>query len=447
MQHNDNCSLSFGELYLASLIKDPLHLRRRHGQLLLAALMVLSVAWDLRAVLADRRISPSDTTTEEALHLQEALVEGSVGVSSWLRDTRKGPLAGALVFLVDWTVGEPVLAGRLVSVLLHALLLWQVCLITLRLCGAWSAGLCASLICATFPMVYGWFRLDYHEPLVAVCLLWCLQLMLGRQRWSTALWLGLALALGVLSKLAFGIFIWAPLLLFAAGQLRDPGGRRRLLLSALLCGLLISWWLVPHTAQLLSYMEASRQRVHETWITRLEYYTWGTHGSLPLLVAALLGTAAARRLGAAPGQALLLLGSSLAGALGCLVLVFDCWPRYLVPAFPVASVLCGLGLCALGRWAARHLGPALVKLLLGGGAIALMINFVADNLVGHPRSLVDREGAAGMVTPDRRPHDAYARAVIALGHLGEPALELPGGPELRGLRPVALSLIWERRGL
>ncbi len=52
---------------------DPSRLRRRHGQLLLAALMVIHLAWDMRAVLCDGRLGPTDTTVEEALHLRAAL--------------------------------------------------------------------------------------------------------------------------------------------------------------------------------------------------------------------------------------------------------------------------------------------------------------------------------------------------------------------------------------
>ena len=438
---------------------EPLHLNRRQGLLLLAALILFFAAWDLRAVLADRRLSPTDTTVEEALFLRQALGPEGRGIGSWLGEIRKGPLAAPLVALADVAVGDPVLAGRLVNVALHGVLLWLVCLITVRLTGgrrleaagqsgSWGAGLCASVICGTFPMVYGWFRLDYHEPLVAVLLLWCLYLMLQRQpRRSMALWLGLALGLGVLAKLAFPLFVLAPLAAFAVSCTRDGAGLRRLGLTATITLLLTGWWLLPNAAHLLSYLSMSHQRVSETPAARLVIYTWGIHGSASLLASAALGSVIAWRLRVTTGYALLLLGSCLVGGLAWLVLLFDSWPRYLVPGFPVASVLCALGLWGAARRATLRLGRRVVRGGLGCVLAALLINFCVDNVRGLPLSDNGREGGVGLIVADRRPYEAYPRAVAALRRLGGPVVELPGWPRMLGKRPVAQSLVWQRRGL
>ncbi len=429
---------------------DPLHLRRRQGQLLLALLILFSTAWDLRAVLADQRISPTDTTVEEALFLRQALGQEGIGLRAWLGEVRKGPLAAPLVAAADVMVGDPVLAGRLVSVGLHGVLLWLVCLITLRLTSSWGAGLCAAVICGTFPMVYGWFRLDYHEPLVAVLLLWCLLMMLRLPRRAReAALLGLALGLGVLGKLSFLVFISAPLVVLAAIHARDRAVLLRLGLTVAVALLVTGWWLLPNAAQQLSYLGLSQQRLGETPAARLAIYTWGVHGSPLLLAGAALSAAVAWRLRVTTGRALLLLGGSLAGGIAWLVLLFDSWPRYLVPGFPVACVLCGLGIYGAGRWAARR-GPravTAVRAAVGCLALALLINFCVDNVRGMPVSTNGREGGAGMVLADPRSYRAYARAVAALGRLGGPAVEVPGWPRMLGKRPVALSLVWQRRGL
>ena len=452
---------------LRSLVDDPLHLNARRGQLLLATLILFFAAWDLRAVLPDRRLSPTDTTVEDALFLRQALGPEGSGIWPWLAEIRKGPLAAPLVALADVAVGDPLLAGRLVNVALHGALLWLVCLITVRLTGggrrevgggrqeaeyrrgSWGAGLCATVICGTFPMVYGWFRLDYHEPLVAVILLWCLHLMLIQRqpRRSTALLLGLALGLGILAKLSFTMFVMAPLALYAVCCARDHTGLRRLGLAVLVALLLTGWWLLPNAAHLLSYLSLSHQRIHETPAARLVIYTWGIHGSALLLGSAALGSVVAWRLRVAGGPALLLLGSSLVGALAWLVLLFDSWPRYLVPVFPVASVLCALGLWGAARRATLRLGRRVVRGGLGCVLAALLINFCVDNVRGLPLSDNGREGGVGLIVADRRPHNAYPRAVAALRRLGGPVVELPGWPQMLGKRPVAQSLVWQRRGL
>ena len=425
---------------------EPLH--PRQGQLLLAVLILFFAAWDLRAVLADRRLSPTDSTVEDALLLRQALGDEGAGIGAWLSDIRKGPLAGPVVALAEVAVGDPVLAGRLVNVALHGALLWLVCLITVRLTTSWGAGICAAVICGTFPMVYGWCRLDYHEPLVAVLLLWCLLLMLRPQRrHRDAALLGLLLGLGLLAKLSFAVFISAPLVMMATPLARRRLGPRALGLAAGVCLLVTGWWLLPNATHLMSYLSLSHQRVSETPVSRLVIYTWGVHGSPQLLVLAALGAVVAWRTGMCSGRALLLVGSSLAGGLAWLVLLFDSWPRYLVPGFPVACILCGLGLAGAGRWAAPRPGARLMKAAAGCGLAALLINFCVDNVRGLPPSPNPREGGVGMVTADRRAYDAYPRAVSALRQLGGPNLELPGWRRMLGKRPVALSLVWQRRGL
>ena len=423
---------------------DPPKLRRRHGQLLLAALMVMHLAWDLRAVLADRRLSPTDTTVEEALLLREALAPGGQGVGAWLGEARKGPLAGPVVALADLAVGDPVLAGRLVSVALRCALLALVCLITVRLTRAWGAGLLAVAICGASPMVLGWFRLDYHEPLVAVALLVCLWLMLAPARgWRQAAGLGLALGLGLLAKLSLAVFVSAPLLVLVLLDGRSRGGRRRLALAAGVCLLAIGWWLLPHAAQLWSYLGLSHQRAHETAAARLVIYTWGVPGATPLLAGAALGAIVAWHRRAVPCRALLLLCGSVAGALAWLVLLFDSWPRYLVPALPVAAVLCALGLHA----AAATVSPRVARLAALVMAAALLITTGVLNQRGLPLPATGREGGAGMVVADPRPHDAYPRAVAQARRLGGPLVELPGWPRMHGKRALAHPQVWQRRGL
>ena len=75
---------------------------RRQGQLAFFFLILFIGTWDLRAVFSDRRLGPTDTTVEEAILLTTAVAEpGFSGLSTWYREIRKGPLAAALVSLLD----------------------------------------------------------------------------------------------------------------------------------------------------------------------------------------------------------------------------------------------------------------------------------------------------------------------------------------------------------
>lgn len=423
---------------------------RRQGQLAFFFLILFIGTWDLRAVFSDRRLGPTDTTVEEAILLTTAVAEpGFSGLSTWYREIRKGPLAAALVSLLDLLVNEPLLAGRLLSVFLLWAVLGLVYVITLCLTGSRVASLLASVVCGTFPMVYGWFRLDYHEPLVGFFLLCGLWMMMdGRLSRSRALLLGVVMGLGILSKLAFPLFLMAPLLYYGLARVRTLSHAGRLGLSALVALVLAGWWVLPNLGDILQYMVHSQQRESETWQLRLRIYTMGIPGSRYLLLCAGLGALLGWWRRTTSGFPLALLCASILGGTAALVFFFDSWPRYMVPCFPLACVLCGVGIHRLAVFAAPRVPAAALKGLAVMGAAILLGNYCRDNIRGIFQSKVlRREGGLGMVIPDQRPYRAYPAAVALAHSFGKAAFEVPGWPEMMNYRPVAQSLIWERRGV
>ena len=120
----------------------PRPLGRRGQQLLLFALILFFILWDLWAVLTDNRVAPFDTVLE-------SLPEDDL--FQWLRSERKGPLVPLVVTALRPLVGDLLLAARVLSILAHGLTLWLVWGVTRRHTSSWVAGALAVLLCGALP--------------------------------------------------------------------------------------------------------------------------------------------------------------------------------------------------------------------------------------------------------------------------------------------------------
>jgi len=180
----------------------------------LAALIAFSLGWDLWAVLTDLRLSGSDTFTPQLLSAYENYQQSGLGgIIGWMGQTGyKEPLAPLLTMPLLLILDQVPLAPRLVSVLAHAVLTWQCYHLARCLGGRVWAGLWAALIMITTPLIFGWARLSFHEPLLAVMVLGALQVMARAPlvRFRQAVLLGLLLGLDLLTKLSFIVFMVAP---------------------------------------------------------------------------------------------------------------------------------------------------------------------------------------------------------------------------------------------
>ena len=422
---------------------DPaLRISRRAGQLGLVALLLFFLAWDLWAVLADQRLGTdtSDSTLVDFFRLQFFLREASFG--EWLTSGYvKGPAATLLIWLLEPLVDDWLLAARLTSVMAHVALLWLVCRLTVRLSrNSHLLGLVAVAICGSFPMEYGWFRMDFHEPLVAVAVVASLLVMLhGVERPVAAARLGLVVGLGALTKMTFPMFLLFPGAWFLARNLRHRRRALHLGLAALAAAVVMAWWAVPTLGLLQQYLVDSTGRYPASASYKLQHYLLELPGSAPLLAAGLVGAALAWRGRLARGADLLPLVLCVVSSVAMLILVFDPWSRYIVPVYPVAGALAALGVGRALVWARGKLpgGRALVLGLLGA---ALLGQYLWFNLAAGKAMIHDRVHTAGIVSPDTRPHDAYVRAVGVIRKNG-----------WRVLRPlsyhIALPALWHRRGV
>lgn len=399
--------------------------------LALVGLALLVLAWDLWAVIVDQRLSGTDSIAPEAVRIIEMLKAGDTASLWALLWGPKGPVGPALGYLMLQVVPESPLGPRLVSVLAHVALIFQTFALARRLGGGDRAGLWSALFCAASPMVFGWCRLDFQEALMAAQLVGALQLLLvvrlGRI-WPAAL-LGLYLALGVLNKPSFVIFMAAPGLWFVYRRVRSI--RNLVSLAALVAALVgaLGPWLFHLLQQglLASYVADSTATsgVLDVLAANAPFYL-ALPGTPALMLTATLGSAALLARGSLDRRDLALPVSCLVVSLVVFFGFVPMWSRYILPVYPVAAVLAGLGvsralvrLPALLSWlleeqiSARSAG--VVGALLAG---VLLLLFVVTNITGiaSPDG-INREEYCGMVSPDVRSYRGFREAADRLvGH-------------------------------
>ena len=413
-------------------------LSARTAQLILAALLLFFLAWDVRAVLLDNRPGTgfTDSTTVDVLELRQSVRQG--GLAGWRLRSAKGPLAAVLGAGADLVLGDLVRATRLLSVACHLVVLWLVFGIARRLASQPAVGLLAVIICGTFPLEFGWFRLDFHEPLVAVAVMACVGAMMGDlRRPASAAWLGLYAGLGLLTKLTFPLFVVLPGLWFAWSRARQQRLAAHLLLACGVAAAVAGWWVVCYWNEIVTNAGDSRG-MSEGWRDKLALAR-----ALPGLPLLLLGSVAGAALAwwrtPAIRDRLVILALCPVGAATLLLGVFDWWSRYIVPALPLAGLLVALGLHSLagmtrGRWAAplaRLAGVGLSVILLGL-YVHLNLNDVPPSWRPDTRrppwpvgEAVQRELFLGMIAPDQTTYAGFASAAAIFRHNKWTVLELP----------------------
>ena len=436
-----------------------------HG-LALVALAAFLVGWDLWAVTVDQRPGTSvDSLVEQAALAVRLLQDGDLS-SLWALLLRpKGPVGPLLGALLLWAVPVIPLGVRLVSVLAHGALVLQTFFLGRRLTGSATTGLWCALICGTLPMVFGWGRLAYHDALLAAEVMGALQLMLWarlRRPWP-AMVLGGYLALGVMTKPSFIVFLAAPGAWFLLRWLRDRRAAWMLLVMLATMAVVLAPWIGYMAAHHGFEMYVSTARPEAGLLDVLlvnapEYLR--LPGTWPLLLTALVSLVVLWLRRSVDRWDLALPGSFLLVSVAVFFTCFHVWSRYILPIYPAAAVLAGLG---IGRAQLRL--PAAAGRAAGGLlAAALLGIFVLLNLTGlqagGAESPLSREEHCGMVSPERRPYEAYARAVGALRRHGRRVLVVYHSHEalsnaerevqiwsFRGVDIVPLSLVQARRAV
>jgi 4-amino-4-deoxy-L-arabinose transferase-like glycosyltransferase len=355
--------------------------------------------------------------------------------------TRKGPLAGFLVWGMTALVGDIVVGARVLSILLHTVLLLLVFRLASRLGGGRWTGLLAVVICGTFPGEYGWFRLPYHDAMIAVVLVLLLdQALVDLRRPASAVRLGLTAGVGLLAKAALPLYAAGPGLIWLLWRARRPRQLRLMALALGVAAAVCGWWIVFQRSTMLHYTVVSRQHSIPL-LDKLLTYANQMPFALLLLAGALLGAAVAFRTRVAGGWPIALLLSAVLVPLS-LLMWFDVWTRYLLPVLPLAGVLSALGIAGLARRLEPRLGRRAVAALLLLSSLLLLGRYVRDNLVGYPPPRLGREFGAGLVSPDRRLYTAYPRMVSTLWRRRLQVLQIP---LLEGWIPVPWG-VWRQRG-
>ena len=408
----------------------------------LVGLMVSSGAWHLWAVLADNRLSgcSADIIVPPALMAITALQDGD-----WLHlltgpPGPKGPLAPGLGALFSLAVGDVVIGCRLLSVAAHTVALAQVYDLGRFLPLGRYARLWAPLYVAVSPLIYGWARLEFHEPLLAVLVLGALQLMLrGLRRPLPAVGLGLVMGLGLLTKLSYPLFMLVPGLWFLARQARTLRGAALLLLSlGVMAALACPWLWISRVAITMNFHGSSHdpELWHETLRQILQdQVVW-------LLV---LGTAAALLLWWRRGTdrwVVALLWLTPLVCMAVFALRFHYWTRYMVPVYPIMALLCA----GAAGWVAAVLPRRLAWALGGALALWLVVTFAQTNHAHWATNATNREYDQGMLGPDQGDYNGYnlATRYFRDNDLQVLHVVLPGFAHTRW---TGMTAVWISRGM
>jgi hypothetical protein len=413
----------------------------------LAALVLFFLAWDVRAVALDQRITPTDSPLEDALRLVGKGPEDTGGLFRWMKNAKKGLLTPALTVAAYPLAGDWVLASRAVGVGLHGVLLVLLAALARRLTGSWAAALLAVALCGAFRGQFGWFRMDAFEPplvVLVVLSLWAVWRLPRGLRDAAVL--GVLAALGTMAKTVYPLFLAGPAVWLVAKEVRRPRGWARLGVAAGVAAVLLLPWALALAPSLGHYWQSSTQYASEPPDVKLLAYATDMPGALAALLLGLVGGPVAWRLRAAPPRALGVMGLSAGLSLVPLVTVFDPWARYYLPGYVVCTFLGALGLYGLARWLGRRVRPAAVAVLLGVLVVARLGHFVSVNLEPPPEGDYRREAGAGMVVPDPRPSDALPRAASLMRDVvGEKALLLDLDM-FRNACPEEQVALWRDRG-
>ena len=416
--------------------------RPRLITLIFPLLLVFFAVWGIWAVVSDNQPTFADGLVPDADTLMSTL-QGKLGLTEYVEQLRYRPplshIPSTLLFMIGGWFPDLTLA-RLGVLLQHLLLLWVGYNIGVTAAGR-GPGLLAAALLGTTPMVFGWGRLAYMDTGLALMVLVCLRLLMNNRlaRPRDGLLLGLAAGGGMLTKVAFPIFAMGPLVWLLALRVRSLRAVGMLGLAVATTLGVISWWLIPNMAAILTNAGMSSTGsagklgvMAGTFKVFVIDAPWGT----PLMAAALVAGVAALILRPRAGPerpftALLLITLLVSTALLCL---FQPLLRYMVPVYAVAALLCGTCLGALIMDRAGRAGWPIVASLVG----LLLVLFVLLNLgviqLTVPRAHIvpsagPRVSAAGMLAPDTSDYGAVPHLRQTLGEAGfEQCLVVANGP-------------------
>ncbi len=374
----------------------------------LGLILIAALAMDMWALAVDQAWTAADNHVHRAINL--LYMPADRWLAFLLAQSPKGPVLPALVAPLLWLVGDAAVGGRLLGVLCHGLIIALAFRLAARLLPGRAAGPWAALLCAVTPMIFGWCRLEYGEPVLACLLLLAVDLMAAPVRSAPrAAALGAVVAAGLLTKPGFAVYLLFPALFALPRQLTSLRRVGCLLLAlAVSAGAVVPWAVINLEALQQNFGMSGGGGDGTGALLRLKQII-SLPGAAPLLLAAPASLwLLHRRRELSRLQLLYYLGAVLAPVV-MFTFWFHLWSRYLMPALALA----GPGLALL----LDRLAPRSRRLAAGALAGALALTGLYFNLAstgdGRPREL-----NSGMLSPDRRPHTGLRGAADLIWRRG-----------------------------
>lgn len=412
---------------------------RLSSRWIMPLLLLFLGALGARAILLDEHPDFSESILPDSAQLYHTLAHPDGSFASFLKSTAYRPPGGYLhTLLIYGLLGGPDLTLCRLGVLMqYLLILWLVFDIG-RVLANRQAGVLAMVLVGTLPHIAGWSRMSYMDTGLSLAVMLAVRVLvsLDLRRRLHGVWLGLALGLGLLTKVAFPIFIAGPILWILIFKVRQLRHLAVLGIAALFAALVCGWWYVLQWEMILINMNmTSPHSIAGHRLLDLHYplliYFRTVNGGAWLLVLALGGGVAAWCWRTIPREKLLLLWACVWPPLGLLMFMIA-HARYALPAYTAAGLCAGICLqTVLSRF-----GRKMTTLAVGALTTFLLGLFVAYNLglsaytppeVPLERAIGPRFYGPGLLSPDRRDFDQYKEALLAAPEGTRPCLVVVGG--------------------
>ncbi len=404
-------------------------INRRQEQFAVALCVLWAMAWGLRAIWLDNRVTSNDGFFPHVFSLFEIWSSPEARPHfywEWLHAVpTHPPLAPLYSALFSAVSGLSHDVTQISTLALLGLLVVEVYRLARACALDWPTPLLAAVVTASSPILAGWFRVDYHETLLALLVVSSLRqgIVTDLRRPGPAVLLGVLVGLGALTKLSYWVVMLVPAVFFLASRVRDRTTLVNGLVAVASVAGVCGWWYFNHLDGILQNFNASSSAGVQVTSKALMYIV-APQGNLGLTVLALVGAAVMLRTDAVRGwrtKAMLLLAwlPSYAGY----VAVFDYWERYIVSVLPISCLLAAVGLGRVVLLLPRRFNRGSVAVV----AVALAASFAVHNMLdpGQTQGLLDSHG---MVQPDTRDLSALSRALAHIKRKRYPTVTMATAP-------------------
>lgn len=367
--------------------------------LLLGAAATWVLFWGAWAILQSDLPSGPDAFFFKVWELYKGLTnQNPLGLLGWIEEGGAHPPLPLLFGITTAFLTSPQREMlRLACLGLHLLLIFQVRGLVLALTACRTSALIACWGAATLPVLAGWFRMDFPEPLVSVLLLATARVAVrtSLDSFRSAAWLGFIMGVGILTKLSYSLFALLPGIYFLVTTVRRRAHLRHALVTVGTASLVGGWWFLFMAEMIRENFQMSTHKELDLG-ARLPAYFVEVPENLVLTTLALAGAILASRRGGYGSWKIGLLVTVVGGGYAWLLLMFDVQQRYMVPLLAPAIVLAGAGLAVLvGLARVRTQRLAILVILPGLLALSLWAN------TQHRKTpMADPYVSRGLISPD-----------------------------------------------